>query len=383
VKSLLGLSFLLAVASSLCVLASPPKVKRQNNENAAVKILRADVSLRQSYPLAPDAAKMLETSLDSPLNSEDRKIVAAGGGALVEFEHAAHLQHCDWEMSFEEGALTNTSQRGAVTELVALAGLRARLRFHDGYNAGALKDMLAAMAGERDLSVDGSINSALIAFRLETELTEILSHNLPQLSRGQLAQLSRGLDELPPGSSMRQAFEAEKLRRNDFAPIAREAKTRDDLIDELLKRAPALESNRKLAAEIVDECGGSVAGFRACVRQQQLFYAAWDHRFSLPPAEFERMYQSQFEAASKSNPVIRIFTPALPRLRWLQAYCETRRAMLRAAIAVRLEGQSALKRLRDPYDANPFSYAPVNGGFELKSRLSDRGTPISLLIAPN
>jgi hypothetical protein len=58
---------------------------QQKPENAAVKYLRADVSLRQTYPLAPDAAVKLERALESPLDGEDEKLVAAADEALVEF----------------------------------------------------------------------------------------------------------------------------------------------------------------------------------------------------------------------------------------------------------------------------------------------------------
>jgi len=37
-------------------------------ENAAVKYLRADAALRQSYALAPDAAAKLEKALALPLD---------------------------------------------------------------------------------------------------------------------------------------------------------------------------------------------------------------------------------------------------------------------------------------------------------------------------
>jgi hypothetical protein len=47
--------------------------------------------------------------------------------------------------------------------------------------------------------------------------------------------------------------------------VTQNTKTRDELIDRLLHDIPALQSNRRLAVEIVDGCGGSVQGFVNCV----------------------------------------------------------------------------------------------------------------------
>ena len=79
-----------------------------------MKYLRADASLRQSYSLPPDAAAKLQKALESPLNAEDEKLVAAADDALVEFHHGATTNRCDWAMSAEDGPLANTAHRGAI-----------------------------------------------------------------------------------------------------------------------------------------------------------------------------------------------------------------------------------------------------------------------------
>jgi hypothetical protein len=351
-------------------------------ENAAVKYLRADVALRQSYPLAPDAASKLQEALESPLDGEDEKLVAAAKEALVEFRHGAALKTCDWTLSFQDGPFADTSHRGAIKELVAVSGLRARLRFRDGDLQGAMNDALAAMAAARHLSVDGTLASVLFAYKLENAISGVLARNLDQFSAMQLNELAIGLDALPSGSSLGSAFEAEKVRRNDLLPIAEGARTRDELIERLLNGIPFLQSNKSLAAEIVDGCGGSVNGFVNCVNQQQSFYTSWAPRFGFSPEQFETEYQADIAKLSKTNPVVRVLTPALPRFRWAEAYCQTRRALLQAAIAVRRDGPSTLNRHLDPYDGNPFSYSSVDGGFRLESRLKDNGIPLFLTLVP-
>ncbi len=362
---------------------TPPVRNQQNTENAAVKYLRADASLRQSYALAPDAPANLQKALESPLDAEDEKLIAAADEALVEFRHGASIKRCDWVMSAEDGPLANTAHRGAIKELVAVAGIRSRLRFRDGNTPGAMDDALAAMAAARHLSLDGSLASVLFAYKLENALSGILARNLYRFSPAQLNELASGLDSLPSGSSLAIAFESEKVRRNDLLDIVEGAKSRDELIALLLNKLPILQSNRALAAEIVDGCGGSVTGFVTCANQQHSFYKAWASRFSLPPEQFETVYKAEIEEVSRANPIIQQFTPALPRFRWAEAYIQTRRALLQTAIAVRLDGPSALNRHLDPYDRNPFSYIPVDGSFRLESRLREGGTLISLSIVPS
>src|SRR5215468_5956108 len=87
-------------------------------QNAAVKYLRADISLRQSHPLSPDGVSGLEKALESPLSEDDQKLVVAAEEALREFEHGAVLKAFDWSMSIEDGPIANTAHRGAVRELV-------------------------------------------------------------------------------------------------------------------------------------------------------------------------------------------------------------------------------------------------------------------------
>src|SRR5712692_4624969 len=217
-KTSLSLGLLVAMCSPTWLGAQfPPGGHQLDRENAAVKYLRADASLRQSYVLAPDAAAKLLQAVESPLDGEDEKLVAAAEDALVEFHHGAAIKRCDWSMSLEDGPLANTAHRGAITELVAVSGLRARLRFRDADIPGGMGDVLAAIAAARHLSVDGSLASVLFAYKLEKAIIAVLAQNLHGFSPAQLNELTSNLDALPKGSSLGTAFESEKLSRNELA----------------------------------------------------------------------------------------------------------------------------------------------------------------------
>ena len=69
--------------------------------------------------------------------------------------------------------------------------------------------------------------------------------------------------------------------------------------------------------------------------------------------------------------------------RRVEAVHQTRLALLRAAIAVQLDGLDALQANahRDPYGAGPLTYAKTDNGFTLRSTLIDRkDKPVELTV---
>jgi type II secretory pathway component PulJ len=101
-KATIVLVVLFTMFSVIWLGAHNPRIEnQQSTENAAVKYLRADASLRQSYALPPDAAEKLQKAVESPLDAEDERLVAAADEALVELRHGAAIERCDWVMSAE------------------------------------------------------------------------------------------------------------------------------------------------------------------------------------------------------------------------------------------------------------------------------------------
>lgn len=352
--------------------------KEGKGQNAAVKYLRADASLRQSYSLRTDAWVSLEDALNRPLTADDEKLVSFADDALAEFEHGTNIERCDWEVSLQDGPFANTAHRGAVRELVAVAQLRARIRFRERQNRGAIEDVLSGYTAARHLSLDGSIASVLFGYRVEAEVSGVLEKNLNSLQPFELAELESGLLRLPRSSSMRGAIESEKLSRNDLLAVVQGATSRDDLIRRMLRGIPFLKGDEKKAAEVVDGCGGSVPGVIDCIEKQSAFYRKWASRFSLSPEQFQEQYETDFAQASLGNPVIALFTPSFSRFRWAEAYNATRRALIQAAVAVKSRGTGELTKNPDPYDGSLFSYSPLPTGFKLASRLRENGSALSI-----
>ena len=59
---------------------------------------------------------------------------------------------------------------------------------------------------------------------------------------------------------------------------------------------------------------------------------------------------------------------------------QTRLAMLRAAVAIVQHGQDQLKDFPDPATGQPFEYRPQGNGFELQSKLTLGGKPVTLTV---
>jgi hypothetical protein len=374
VPAILTATFVLLLAFPIRAFAQP------TDRNAAVQYLRADVALRQTYPLPPEAWVKLEQALEEPLSADDEKLVAAASEALTEFQHAAKIKFCDWQMSAEDGPFANTSHRGAVMELVAVSALRTRIRLRDGDHNGAIADVLAAYAAARHLSLDGSIASVLIGYKLEREVTAVLQNAIALLTPAELDTLESGLAGLPQGSSMQNAIAAEKLKRNDLIDIIGNAHTRDELISRMAAGIPSLANDRAKAQELVDGCGGSLAGVMNCIARQRAFYEKWTAGFGLPPETFQQQYDPDYASASIGNPILERFTPMLSRFRWVEAYNNTRRALLHAAVAVQRGSAKELSLCLDPSNGRPFSYTQLANGFALESLLKENGKPISLSV---
>lgn len=376
-KNLVG--FLLTAAFVLLIAFPARAFAQPKDRNAAVQYLRADAALRQAYPLPPQAWVKLEQALEGPLSAEDEKLVAAASEALTEFQHGANSKLCDWQMSAEDGPFVNTSHRGAVMELVAVSALRARIRMRDGDHNGAITDLLAAYAAARHVSLDGSIASVLIGYKLEREVTAVLQNAIALLTPAELETLESGLAGLPQGSTMQNAITAEKLNRNDLGGIFANAHTHDELISRMAE-IPSLANDRAKAQKLVDGCGGSLSGVVDCIDKQTAFYKKWTANFGLPPETFQQQYDPDYARASIGNPILERFTPMLSRFRWAEAYNNTRRALLQAAVAVQRGGAKALSRYPDPCNGRPFNYTQLANGFALESVLKENGKPIPLSV---
>ena len=103
---------------------------------------------------------------------------------------------------------------------------------------------------------------------------------------------------------------------------------------------------------------------------------------ALPLQEFEKK-QEAFNALirekAKANPFVDVFATSL-LVKYHAAAAQAQHAMLKAAIAFRLGGQTELEKAPDLFGEGPFAFESLpDGGFVLRSKLLKNGKPVTLM----
>ena len=140
------------------------------------------------------------------------------------------------------------------------------------------------------------------------------------------------------------------------------------------------EQNRARARAFLAECGGTAAGVLQCAEQVRQGSGPVVRTLDLPPDRVAKEFEREATKLA-GNPVSKLFTPVLDNVRVRRARADVRRALLSAALAVRLDGPGALKDHPDPVAGGPFEYAAFEGGFELRSKQTGAdGKPLALTV---
>jgi hypothetical protein len=376
-----------AVLSSLALAATAPAqgqrptgAKPDLNANAALKYWRGFASLpkldkQEQERITQEAATM-------PLTPRVKEVVKWSEGSLHELHNGAAVPDCAWGLTFGDGISALFSECPAARLLAGLACLRARLRFADGDRGGALDDLFAALTLARHVTLGESLIHVHIGLAIENTAAEVLAADLPGLDAATLRALPARLDRLPPAGTM-----ADALRREEteflgwFQARVRGAADRDALVAFLdYSQGGAGRADRFAKGQaLLEACGGTAAGVLARAEEVRPFYATFAAKMALPPEELARAFEAE-KLRMAGNPVFQVLVPGLGNGRQAEARCDARRRMLRAAIAVQLDGRDALKAHPDPYGGGPFGYEPFDGGFVLTSKLTAQDKPWALTV---
>ena len=110
---------------------------------------------------------------------------------------------------------------------------------------------------------------------------------------------------------------------------------------------------------------------KAAVAEVDALFEEAAKALEAPPAGAEAAVAAWEQEAASAGPLARSIVASPDLLRRTAGETETYLAMLRAAVAVRLGGEAALKDVPDPFGGGgPFQYRPLDGGgFELVGAL--------------
>jgi len=224
----------------------------------------------------------------------------------------------------------------------------------------------------------------LAGYANERRVIELTASYLPNLDQKTTQELKARLDAMPPfGAPGAALMITEKKSLEWFIRKVKETKGKDDLLEFLswinISEEPSKKSAPR-APKFVEECGGTAAGVVQFAEKVLPHFDATAKMFDLPLDQFDKALQRQ-SAEMADNPVYKLFFPAIINVRQAKARADVRQAEFLAAIAVRLEGQGALKTRLDPVTNEPFEYVAVPGGFELRSTVKGQDdAPITLTV---
>jgi hypothetical protein len=362
--------------------------------NAALKYWQAFATLPRLTEAEEN--KISLQHLSDPVDDQARKVVAKAEYALRMMHLGAALQRCDWGIPYEQGIDIHLPHGQAARMLCALACLRARVRFEAGKTGEAIDDIVAALKLGRQVSRNGINMTLLVGYAIEHHAGATLALYLPKLDAAGIKDLKTRLVGLPPGGSPAAALRKEEKWALDwFIHQVKGAKDRDSLLT-LLSQCSDSEGRSHDAAErgraILKECGGSAEGVLKCAEETRQSYELMERKLDLPLDQFQAEWDRE-QMKRAGNPIFKAIYPAEHKVRIVQARADVRRALLAAALDVRLDGRDVLKNHVDPVTGAVFEYVAVDGGFDLSStwkvddalrtkwKLDDRLTaPITLIV---
>ncbi len=344
----------------------------------------------QAFATMPKLTDMEQTKLTAdyltmPLDAHARETVNKSAYALRCMARGAALLHCNWAIDWKaEGIDALLPQLNAARVLSTLACLRARMRFEEGRSAEAIDDVVAALALGRHASRDGSLIGILVGYNIENRVSDALALYLANLNAATAKDLKKRLDALPVGGRPATALrDCEENTLDWMQRKVKQAKDKESLLVFLAMFAVSEgkgEKSDERARAFLAECGGDAAGVLKFIEQARPSYARLAKSLDLPEDEFKK----DFEQESKSqadNPVYKAFFPALAKFRSSQTRAEVRRALLRAALDMQIDGRDALKNHPDPVGGDPFEYVAFDGGYELRSKLKGADDkPVALIV---
>jgi hypothetical protein len=329
--------------------------------NAALKYWQGFATLPR---LTKAEQQKLGECLTMPLDAQARKFVTQARYALEMMHRGAALPRCDWGIGYEEGVGTLLPYAAAARVTANLACLRARLRFEEGKNAEAIDDVVAAMTLGRRVSLDGINSMVLTSYAIEHRMGEVLALYLPRLDAKRIRDLKKRLDALPAGESLAAALNFEEKFALDWVVRkVKEAKDKERLQVLLGQLCDSPESGRAF----LKKCGGTAKGVLEFADQTRQSYRRLAKKLDLPLKEFEKEWDREVKNQA-GNQVFKGVFPALHKVRLMQLRADVHRALLAAALAVKLDGKDALKKHLDPVVGGTFEYVPFKGGFELRSK---------------
>lgn len=321
-----------------------------NVPNAASLYAQAFAQLNQLDH--PDAKRLGACGPDgcwvetTPISPSTRELLSQAASTLLLVQQAHTVTEIDWPSPLSNPrALIERAQ--LARSITGLLVLKAREQLLSDQSDQGISFLVMALAVSRQAGLPASYMTQLIETGAARAATTVLAQHLPDLTHNELNSLAQALKQLPPTPTPSQVILGE------YAYGLSEAKQRVE------RKEPSAQLMFQSFEKLED------------------FYQQLANQASLPPKEFTTLVNAQTEA-HKENFLVRALSPMIINQHQKGTAAITRFALLRAGIAILLQGDSAIQLIREPFTSGPFQHETTPVGFRLTSQLTHRGQAVSL-----
>jgi hypothetical protein len=284
--------------------------------------------------------------------------------------------------------------------------LRAVWDLQHGRQEEAREDMLAAFVLGRNVASDGLLISTLVQFAIEALDYGTIANHFGEFSPETLKQLMDGFAAAPARHTMAACVPTEKFGFYDWQVNKIQELQQAHPGDDAKVMAGFRECGVVTAMEFVGysnfwprliaASGGTSEGVLKLLREEEPLISRVAQVMALPQPEYENQAKQFLADVQKSqNPFLTAlelyFTgfalgggPKI-QVRTREFRIQAQAAMVRAAIAYKLHGESGLKSVMDPFGNGPFTmqrfvFKGADRGFELKSAYAGGDAPFVLIF---
>jgi hypothetical protein len=341
----------------------------------------------QAFALLPqmdDAQQKIIANVNTaPLDPAAQKLIENSANALTQLHRGAACDACDWNLHKEDGYAMLLPHLAKGRELARLAYLRARQRIAQRQFGPAAQDVCDALVLARRLGADAVVIAMLVEDNVEQTGVDAVGPHLKQLDGNALSVLSDRLAKLPPGASLLDSVRVERqigvealIANLNAAPAGDDWRQRltesmgiggpENPEGEAQAQLKSVNSPRQLAERLV---------------QLRPLYQQLPDALKLPQEQAHARLD-EIHKQAQGIPLGAFVLSDYSRVYDKHQAAQSRLAMLRAAVAVVQHGQEQLKNFPDPSTGQPFDYRASDNGFELQSKLTVEGKPVTLTVGP-
>lgn len=342
--------------------------------NAALKYWQAFAHLP---PRNDEQQRRIGDWRATPLDAQARRLVEDSQNSFLYLRRGAALPRCDWSLNYEDGIGLLLPQLDRSRTLTLLTCLRARLALADGHPADALDDILAVFALGRHIS-DPIMVCLLVDYHLEQNAIDAVAMMLPKLDAAALRRVAERLDALPKAGTLEQTLVSERDYFSTWAIrwLKEQEQSGGDLRAKVKSLMAGSESEDEILRLVDDK---SAKRLIQALEELRPFYEEQSRLVSLPREQFLAQWPD-LEKRQSANATAKAMLPSVIKVVDARDRYRARFAMLKAAVAVARDGQAALAKHNDPFGQGPFEYKALPKGFELRSKLTLEGKPVSLTV---